>query len=645
MDCPKCSNIITTNQLAKNGLKCNHCSATINALSKHINTIYPWVCYVIEYNNSIVYIGYTTELNIRLQTHVSSEIIFNIIGSKIALTHLSLNKHKINIYVHLILSEYTLCHIYNPKYNIHNSMTYTTSRHSKNGKLIDNTLSGRFVNSYALLMDNYNITSNILNLIRQDTYTHLSYDTCTTQSKLISSISCGDLITLVDHKTKNIFSDLRSYCYRWSGSCYCKTPCKYKASLLSLIPDNKKQLTKFKEDKKKETEFILHKISPTADYLIKNVPMNSITNTYYDPYVEYITKNNMSYKSKVVYEMPPTKVSNTIITEDKLRYDAKSSYIYSNNIITLRNTYSEITISNYKRNMNGIIAAYNKYYEKDKLIFNYPDTLIQYPSKIIEMLKATYTVTSVVSKLSSIIWTLRTSYNNKEYIIDPFDIYIYMYSLENAAVDRDKYEQETAGKLTEKEEKNFIDWETVIETRSKMEQAVDLTKYSDFMDFVILCLYTYNPPTRADYANMRVFIFDEDIPLDYTDNYCVIDTPKPRFVFWKYKTATGKEPAIIDIPDELVEIIFKWLEVNPSEHLLASKTGDKYTPMTENALCMRVRSIFKRWTGKAASINTLRHAFVSYNSRNDQITKEKEENARKMMHSSSMADKYRRYIY
>ena len=220
-----------------------------------------------------------------------------------------------------------------------------------------------------------------------------------------------------------------------------------------------------------------------------------------------------------------------------------------------------------------------------------------------------------------------------------------MYSLENAAVDRDKYEQETAGKLTEKEEKNFIDWNTVLEVRNKMEEAVDITKYHDFMDFVIVCLYTYNPPTRADYANMKVFVFDEDIPSDYKDNYCIISGSNPRFVFWKYKTATGKEPAINEIPDKLVEILYKWLEVNPSEHLLASKTGDKYTPMTENTLCMRVKNIFKRWTGKSASINTLRHAFISYNSRNDQIIKDKEENARKMMHSSSMADKYRRYIY
>ena len=144
---------------------------------------------------------------------------------------------------------------------------------------------------------------------------------------------------------------------------------------------------------------------------------------------------------------------------------------------------------------------------------------------------------------------------------------------------------------------------------------------------------------------MKVFIFDEDVPSNYKDNHCIIGGFNPRFVFWKYKTATGKEPAINEIPDKLIEILYKWLEVNPSEHLLASKTGDKYTPMTENTLCMRVKNIFKRWTGKSASINTLRHAFISYNSRNDQIIKDKEENARKMMHSSSMADKYRRYIY
>jgi hypothetical protein len=643
MNCPKCNNTITSNSLATNGLICTNCPVTLIMLSKYINTIYPWVCYVIEYNKSIAYIGYTTELYKRLQTHISSEIIFKILDNKISLTYLSLNKYNIKIYIHLILSEYSLCHIYKPIYNICNSLTYKLSRHCYNGKLLDNKLTGRYNISYSLLLDNYNISNNTLNLIRQDTYEHLSYSKNIIQTKIINCNYSGDLITHIDHKTTNIFSDLRSYCYRWSGICYCKIPCKYKVMLLSLIPNNNTQIDNFKENKKKEMLYILHNISPTADYLIKNVPINSINKIYYNLHVEFINKNNMSYTSKTKDTIMSKKITDAIITEDNIRYVAKTSYIYSDKIITLRNTYSDITINNYKRSMNNIIDAYNKYYNKD--IFNYPTTLIQYPTKIMEMLKATYTPTSVVSKLSSIIFTLRTSYNNKEYVIKPFDIYIYMYLLEIAGIERDKLEQKNAGKLTEKEEKTFIDWDTILKTRNTMEKSLDISKYSDFMDFVIISLYTYNPPTRADYADMKVFIFDDDIPSDYKDNYCVIDSDKPRFVFWKYKTATGKEPAINEIPDKLVEILFKWLEVNPSEYLLSSKKGDIYTPMTENTLCMRVKNIFKRWTGKAASINTLRHAFISYNSRNDQIIREKEENARKMMHSSSMADKYRRYIY
>ena len=331
--------------------------------------------------------------------------------------------------------------------------------------------------------------------------------------------------------------------------------------------------------------------------------------------------------------------------EDSIRRTAKSTYTYSDDIVQLKASYSDVTLTNYKLNMTGIINAFNKYYSKEKVIFEYPATLIQSPSKVITMLQKVYAPRTIVNKLSTIIWHLRTSYHNKEYKVDPFDIYIYIYLLQTAALEREAYEDDIAGKLTDKEQKNFIHWETILKARADMEAALDTDSLTDFTDFVIVCLYTYNPPTRADYANMQVFIFDEDVPTDLKENHCIICGPTPRFVFWKYKTATGKEPVVNTIPPPLLEILLKWMDINPTRYLLVSKIGGELEPMKENTLSGRIRSIFKRWTGKAASINTLRHAFISYNSRTDQIIKEKEANAKKMMHSTTMADKYRRYVY
>lgn len=432
------------------------------------------------------------------------------------------------------------------------------------------------------------------------------------------------------------YSNIRSYCYRWSGECKCKIPCKFYTEniMLNASFDKsikvEKELEEFKKKKLAERDEILTILSPLAADTAKS--MNSyqmVMKEYMKPYLDYVGSTDSISK---------TTLPNT---NETLRNYAKLSFELTP-YITKISKLSDTTIKNYNKFINTIAE---KYTTDTKEPFLNPITFAKYPVDIFNLLKTHYKQTAVVSMLSAIIWRLRKAVENKEEGVEPIDIYIYTLIQKEAHSTRAEVEQEVEGKLTEKEQKNFIDWSTVLETRNKIEESVDITKYSDFMDFVIISLYTYNPPTRADYANMKVFIFDDDVPSDYKDNYCVIDSDNPRFVFWKYKTATGKEPAINNIPDELVGILFKWLEVNPSNYLLATKKGDIYTPMTENTLCMRVKNIFKRWTGKAASINTLRHAFISYNSRNDQIIREKEDNARKMMHSSSMADKYRRYIY
>jgi hypothetical protein len=256
-----------------------------------------------------------------------------------------------------------------------------------------------------------------------------------------------------------------------------------------------------------------------------------------------------------------------------------------------------------------------------------------------------YKVSTVGTILSAIIWHLRIAYKNKEANVTPLDIYMYMLEQKKIVGIRDKIQTDLDGKLTEKEEKNFIPWETVLKARAAMEDKLDTASFRDMTDFVIVALYTYNPPIRADYANMRVFIFDNDVPVDYKDNYCVIESPKPRFVFWKFKTATGTEAVINSIDPTLHVILLKWLDINTSDYLLATVTPSGLIPMTENTLSHRVRAIFDRWTGRTASINTLRHSFISYNSRDDQHVRQKETNAKMMMHSTAMADNYRRYVY
>jgi integrase len=189
-------------------------------------------------------------------------------------------------------------------------------------------------------------------------------------------------------------------------------------------------------------------------------------------------------------------------------------------------------------------------------------------------------------------------------------------------------------------------WEDILKTYTTISINVSKSNYNTFMDFVIVSLYVLHPPVRADYANMKFFIDDSFVPVNESENYCVLQT-NPRFVFNKYKTAKHNGTTVIHIESELHDILLDWAEINTSNYLLSSYTQYKneFKPFSENTLSKRITSIFMKFADVPVTINTLRHSFVSFMSKNDQEYTQKQNNAAKMMHSISMADKYRRMVY
>ena len=186
----------------------------------------------------------------------------------------------------------------------------------------------------------------------------------------------------------------------------------------------------------------------------------------------------------------------------------------------------------------------------------------------------------------------------------------------------------------------------VLTFHQELFKKLDKSNYNKFIEFVIVSLYVLHPPARADYANMRVFIDDSLIPSNYSENYCVLQT-NPRFVFNKFKMDKHKGTVVVDIEPNLHDILLDWMDINQSDYLLSSyfKARKEYKAYSEGALCRRISIIFNKYTNVPVSINSLRHSFVSYTSKYDQEYNKKKDNAHKMMHTTSMADKYRRMVY
>lgn len=612
-----------------NSLSCPSCSISLFKLAKHIHTHYSWICYIIKHNNIVKYVGYTTELLTRIKAHIYDGVISLITHKNSKCSMASLIENNITICVSLHLSERDLIRIFKPAYNHSQNKSYTTLRLMKDGA---------YINYDSIMPSPYNINSILI-----DT----SIDRPQIDIKHINNV--GIIYGHASIKNSILYRS-RSYCFRWIGPCRCEISCKQHIATMMLRSsidksyNVKHHLDILKQNKIKDRLAILKEISSMPEaMLLENINSTILMNQYMSKYNSITGNTNISSTISKMAGAETIKHSN-MNNEDPILASVKESHIHNERTVTLLSEISAKTITGYNNCLRQVEKAYNLLYGNDDS-YDGISTLINKPSKVMTALTSAYKTTSIGTILSAIIWRLRTAYRDKEHGVTPLEIHMYMLQQREIVEVRNAAQEELDGKLTEKEAKNFIPWETVLEARAAMEAKLNIDSFRDMTDFVIVALYTYNPPIRADYANMRVFVFDEDVPANYKDNYCVIDSPRPRFVLWKFKNATGTEAVTNPIHPTLHKILLKWLDLNTSEYLLASATVTGLVPMTENALSQRVRVIFERWTGRTASINTLRHAFISYNSRTDQHVRKKEENAKMMMHTPAMADQYRRYVY
>jgi len=132
------------------------------------------------------------------------------------------------------------------------------------------------------------------------------------------------------------------------------------------------------------------------------------------------------------------------------------------------------------------------------------------------------------------------------------------------------------------------------------------------------------PPRRLkDYVDFKIKDIDQE-----KDNYI----EKKSMIFNSYKTSKTYQRQEIVIPPELLKILKKWIKVNPTEYLFFDSNGKK---LSNVKLTQRLNKIF----GKKASVNQLRHTYLS-NKYQDTIKQNKEmEDDMKAMGSSRSQEK------
>lgn len=174
-------------------------------------------------------------------------------------------------------------------------------------------------------------------------------------------------------------------------------------------------------------------------------------------------------------------------------------------------------------------------------------------------------------------------------------------------VDKDENKQ----RLSEKQEKNFITWDSVLKIYNELKieaeplfklQTLTTKQLSRLQDFVLLSMYILIPPRRSlDYAQFKIRNCNAEV-----DN-CMLTKSKKKpsvFVFNTYKNSgrLGKQEVVV--PNALRNIIQKWSLKNPSDYLLVNNKGK---PIEQSKMNSILNNIF----GKQIGSSMLRHIYLT----------------------------------
>ena len=205
--------------------------------------------------------------------------------------------------------------------------------------------------------------------------------------------------------------------------------------------------------------------------------------------------------------------------------------------------------------------------------------------------------------------------------------------------DSTAYAKEIAqNKKTETQEQNWVEPQEIDAVLAKLEADakaiykktnISPQDLQEVQNYIIMALLSgkYIPTRRSkDFVDFKIKNITED------DNYI---EGKNKLVFNSYKTAKTYGKQTIPLPIKLKNILFKWIQYNPTDYLLFDVNMN---PLTNVKLNQRLNKIFG---DKKVSVNNLRHTNITEALGEHKATKKKAEKLMTDMGSSfNMVDTY-----
>lgn len=255
--------------------------------------------------------------------------------------------------------------------------------------------------------------------------------------------------------------------------------------------------------------------------------------------------------------------------------------------------------SNIKENsLNAYLSNIRKVFKE---VFD-NDIDIKHFNKFVKVKKYLETLTPSTRKnVMTAIMVLLKAFDTKKSTLNKYEKYF-----EELINDyENNYDKQTK---SEKENKNWIAQEELQNKIKELEDKInkyDMSKLTKSQEDIIqqhllLLLYTEIPPMRNDYAQMKVY-HEKELK---GENY--IHLKKKVIILNKYKTSKTYGEKEIEIPDKIIKLIKRWIDITENEYLLIN-IRDR-NPMTNNGLTKYLNKIFKP---KKVSTTLLRKLYLS----------------------------------
>ena len=183
-----------------------------------------------------------------------------------------------------------------------------------------------------------------------------------------------------------------------------------------------------------------------------------------------------------------------------------------------------------------------------------------------------------------------------------------------------QYEDEqTSGKISEKQSKNFVPLKDVVDMINKMGNDLKGFKKKELTskDKMLLQIYIIfqihvRLPMRNDLAEMESITKRAYNKLNLENkkakNYLVVEKGKMFMVLNKFKTSSKYEELRFDVPKDLEKLLRSYLKINGLGVLFKSSTGKA---LSRNQISQLLIKYSKRYIGKSISTTILRKIVLS----------------------------------